>query len=281
MTGWDAYLAEFHGARPGITERLLARSTGPGGVEPYRWLTRTVAGDGNGRVVDLACGSGPAAGHFAHWVGTDISAAELGAARTEGRGPLVAASATALPLASGSATVVLAMMALMVIDDPPAAVAEAARLLPHGGRLAILLPAQWPLRAWDVMRYGLLLAALGQRATPFPHRELSDQLLDLLDDAGFDVTLDDQARFGVPMTDADDADLLVDALYLPGVSDRRIGWAKAVARRWGHRDMGLALRRVVAVRRPVARPAVSRPAVNGPIVSHPPEGRTDAGRPGS
>lgn len=249
MTDWGAYLAEFHGARPGITESLLGRSVGPGGEQPYHWLTRLVDAEGRGAVVDLACGSGPAAGQFDRWVGLDLSPAELGAARAAGRGPLVAASATAVPLATGSASVVLAMMALMVVDDPPAALAEAARLLPPGGRLGVLLPAQWPLHPWDVARYGLLLAALGRRATPFPHRDLTDRLTDLLDDAGFEVTTDDRVRFGVPMDDEADADLLVDALYLPGVAERRIGRAKAVARRWGHRNMGLALRRVVAVRR--------------------------------
>ena len=249
VTDWGAYLAEFHGDRPGITETLLGRSVGPGDVEPYHWLTRLVEAVGEGLVVDLACGSGPAADQFSRWVGLDISSAELGTARAAGRGPLIAASATAVPLAAGSASVVLAMMSLMVVDDPPAVLAEAARLLPPGGRLAVLLPAQWPLNAWDIARYGLLLAALGQRVTPFPHRDVSMRLTDLLDHAGFDVTTDDQARFGFPMADRSDSDLLVDALYLPGVADRRIGWAKAVAARWGHAPMGLALRRVVAVRR--------------------------------
>lgn len=262
VTDWGSYLAEFHGERPGITETLLGRCVGPGGEEPYRWLTRLL-GDGGGpdaQVIDLACGNGPAAGHFVRWVGLDLSAAELGAARAAGRGPLIAASATAVPLASDCATTVLAMMSLMVIDDPVAALAEAARLLVHGGRLGILLPAQWPLRASDIARYGLLLGAVGRRATPFPHPEFGERLVESLERAGFTVTHDDRARFTFPMAVPADADLFVDALYLPEVDDRRIGWAKAVARRWGHGDMALALRRVVAVRRPDAEPTAGAAA---------------------
>lgn len=255
MTDWPAYLAEFHGARPGVTETLLGACRGPGGVGPYRWLSRALEGVEDGSLtVDLGCGSGPVAGHFGPWVGADVSPQELAAARNQGRGPLVAGAAEAVPFATGSATRVLFLMSLMVVDDPEAALREAARLLPPGGQLGILLPAQAPLRVGDVARYGSLLAALGQRATPFPHRELSTELSGLLDATGFEITGDDRVRFGFPMADREAADLLVDALYLPGVSERRLRWAKAVARRWGHGDMGLALRRVVATRRVEASP---------------------------
>lgn len=255
MTDWPAYLAEFHGARPGVTETLLGACRGPGGGGPYRWLSRALGGADEGSLtVDLGCGSGPVAGHFGPWVGADVSPEELAAARDQGRGPLVAAAAEAVPFASGSATRVLFVMALMVVDRPEAALREAARLLPPGGQLGILLPAQAPLRAGDVARYGALLAALGQRTTPFPHRELSSELADLLDATGFEIMSDDRARFGFGMAEPADADLLVDALYLPGVSERRLRLAKAVARRWGHADMGLALRRVTATRRVDATP---------------------------
>lgn len=264
MTDWPAYLAQFHGARPGVTETLLGACRGPDGVMPYRWLTRALDADRDtGLTVDLGCGSGPVAGSFDPWVGADVSPEELAAARNQGRGPLVAGAAEAVPLADDSATTVLFVMSLMVVDQPGVALREAARLLRPGGRLGILLPAQSPLSVGDVARYGALLAALGQRATPFPHRELSTDLLDLLEETGFELTGDDRVRFGFPMEDATNADLLVDALYLPGVSDRRLRWAKTVARRWGHADMGLALRRVTATRRVDAMPTGPAPASTG------------------
>lgn len=247
---WASYLEEFHGERPGITEALLERCANEAGERPYRWLTAAVSADGggpDGPVIDVGCGNAPVAGHFERWVGADVSPAELADARSRGRGPLVVGSAEAMPVGSATAAVVLSVMALMVVDDPPAAVAEAARMLRPGGRLAILLPAQRPLKIRDMARYGLLLVAVGRLATPFPHRDVSAQLGDLLAEAGLEVTSDDRARFALAMDAPDAAELFVDALYLPGVSPRRIKAAKALARRWGTSDMGLALRRVVAM----------------------------------
>lgn len=261
MTDWPSYLHEFHGERPGITEALLERCTDAHGQGPYRWLTNGVqrpadtAADGSGLVVDLGCGNGPVADHFEQWVGVDVSAAELAQARVRGRGPVVQASAEAMPISSGSASVVLAVMSLMVVDDPAGVLAEAARVLETGGQLAVMLPAQRPLTVRDVIRYGVLLVALGRVAMPFPHRDVSGQLESLLAEAGFTIQRDERQRFGFPMDAPGAADLLVDALYLPDAPPRRIHSAKARARRWGRADMGLALRRVVAIRSAPVSPA--------------------------
>ncbi len=252
-TSWSDYLHEFHGDRPGITEALLERCTNGAGRRPYGWFVDALAPSPNlgaeDLVVDMGCGDGPVADSFDRWVGADVSSAELAEAHRRGRGPLTLGAAEAMPVASGRASLVLSVMSLMVVDDPSAALAEAARMLEPGGRLAILLPAQKPLKIRDILRYGALLVALGRFATPFPHRDVSKDLDRLLADAGFEKTDDDHDRFGFAMDAPDSADLLIDALYLPDVSDRRIAIAKWTARHWGRSDMGLALRRVTARRR--------------------------------
>lgn len=248
MTDWPTYLRDFHRERPGITEALLGRCVGVGGDGPYRWLTRPVAGlaEGSGPVIDLGCGSGPVADDLGGWIGVDVSLAELAGARERGRGPLVAARAEAMPIASGSATLVLAVMALMVVDQPVAVIAEAARMLRLGGKLVVLLPAGEPLSVADRLRYGVLFAALGRSAVPFPHADVQGNVHDLLSHVGFEVIGDDRTRFGYPMRGRPDVDRLIASLYLPGVSSRRLGAARLVAGRWGRTDLGVPLRRVVA-----------------------------------
>lgn len=214
-------------------------------------MTRTA---GAGPVIDLGCGSGPVADDLTEWVGIDVSLAELAGARERDRGPLVAGRAEAAPIASGSATLVLAVMALMVVDEPVALVAEAARILRPGGQLVALLPANGPLSVVDRLRYGVLFAALGRSAVPFPHADVQGNVHELLSDAGFEVTGDDRTRFRYPMHSRPDADRLIASLYLPGVSARRLGAARLVAGRWGRTDLGVPLRRVVA-RRAGARQA--------------------------
>jgi hypothetical protein len=64
------------------------------------------------------------------------------------------------------------------------------------------------------------------------------------------VTANDRRTFTVPLATAADADLLIDALYLPGVADHRVRAARrrlAALARPGRR-VALPLRRVVAVR---------------------------------
>lgn len=258
-TSWSDYLHEFHGDRPGITEALLERCTNDEGTKPYDWFVQAVqpvdpvdqsADGGAPLVIDMGGGNGPVAERFDRWVGVDVSQAELAEARRRGRGPVTLGAGEAMPIASDRAALVLSVMSLMVVDDPAAALAEAARMLGPGGRLAILLPAQKPLKVRDVLRYGLLLVALGRFATPFPHRDVGKDLHRLLIDAGFAKTGDDNDRFGFAMDAPDSASLLIDALYLPNVSDRRVRIAKWFAGHWGTTDMGLALRRVTARLRP-------------------------------
>lgn len=91
-------------------------------------------------VVDVACGTGDfcreleAAGYCA--VGVDFSWGMLVSARTEA--PLVQADALQLPFRNGSAAGITCGFALRNVTDIAALLAEVARILERGGRLALL-----------------------------------------------------------------------------------------------------------------------------------------------
>jgi SAM-dependent methyltransferase len=116
---WDRYLERFHASRPGITEAVLRRSLQVGGgavTDPYGWLAEAVPA--RGRVLDVGCGSAPLWKELTgrDYVGLDRSDAELAAARVAGAGPLLRASATAIPLRDASVDVVACSMSLMVFS---------------------------------------------------------------------------------------------------------------------------------------------------------------------
>jgi len=251
---WADYVERFHLERPGITETLLSRAADGHGTGPYAWLGAAVP-DG-GPVLDLGCGSGPARELVGRWVGLDRSMAELGRAQALGRSPSVLATASTMPLRSGSVAAVIAAMSLMVVDDPPAALGEVRRVLAPGGRLAVLLPADGPLTVADRARYAALLTGLGRRALPFPRPEVVADPVTVLEAAGLEVLADDRRRFACAL-DKGDADLFVDSLYLPDVFPRRLGLARALVRRWGSTGIGIPLRRLVARPRAAADRALS------------------------
>lgn len=89
-----------------------------------------------GPVIDLGCGDGALREAMpAHarprWLGIDRSRSILAA----GPRPAATADAVALPLRSGSAAAVAALWMLYELDEPEAAIAEAARVLVPGGAL--------------------------------------------------------------------------------------------------------------------------------------------------
>lgn len=180
------------------------------------------------------------------WVGVDRSRPELEVARRHGRGPVVRASAAALPVRDRSVDAAMAAMSLMVIKDPASAVAELARVLRPGGIVQVLLPADRPLTVTDRARYGLLLAVLGRRALPFPRPDVAAAPGPWLAAAGFAVVADERRRFRFAVTGRADADLFIDSLYLPNVGARRVGLARAFMRSSGHGEIGVPLRRVTA-----------------------------------
>ena len=260
MTDWATYLAGFHARSPGITEDVLVRCFA-GDATPYRWLCRAISVEG-GRVLDVACGSGPVAATLtaepAHkrpsWVvGVDTSAAELQrAASSGGRGRLLRADAGALPLTDGCFDAVTCSMALMVVPDFAAVVGEATRVLRVGGVFAATVPSAVPLRAQDVRVLGPLTARL-RSAPQFPGGPELPGLPRTLSSFGFRVLEDARERFGYAVRTRADADLLVRSLYLPNTTDKRrasaAAWLAAQAATNGHPvEVAIPIRRVVALK---------------------------------
>ncbi len=248
--GWERYLESFHRQRPGITEAVLRRSTAPGrdGEEdPYKWLAAAVPAQG--WVLDLACGSAPLwpalAGH--QYVGLDTSAGELAAARKAGAGPLIRASASAIPLADHSVDVVACSMGLMVLTPLPAVLAEIARVLAPGGMLAATVPARGPLRGRDLPVVAGLLALLG-RGLGYPGDRELRRLGSHLARAGLRPEADERRRFGYRLRSQADAGQFLSSLYLPGLPTGRYQRARACLRMLArfHAELPVPIRRITA-----------------------------------
>lgn len=240
---WDRYVKRFHSRRPGVTEALLRRSVDGDNRTAYDWITDGLP---SGVALDVGCGSGPTKMFVPHWIGVDRSRDELEVARRRNRGPLVAASASALPLRQHSVEVVLASMSLMVIHEAGNAITEIARVLRPGGELRALLPSDGPLSTIDRIRYALLLIALGLRSMPFPRSDISASPGRALSAPGFEMASDDRRRFRFRFGTSEDADLFIESLYLPEVSQRRYRLGRALVRSWGRGGIGIPLRRVTA-----------------------------------
>jgi len=239
---WRGYLRSFHADRPGITELVLATCDG----DPYGWLGDAVPA-GARRVLDLACGSGPLYDGLSPcgYVGVDLSAAELSAAREREVPGLARADAARLPIATGRVDLVMCSMALQVLTPIGPVLDEIVRVLAPGGRLVAMLPSSVPLTSRDRWRWAQLLLALRRSRLDYPNDVSAAQL----GPAGLDVVSDESRRFAYPVRDAAAASALVRSLYLPAVPEPAVRRAVAVAERWVGGEIGLPLRRVVAVRR--------------------------------
>lgn len=244
---WDTYLEHFHDERPGITEDVLGRCRAEGRT-PYQWCAEPLVGM-TGPVIDLACGSGPVAALVPDWIGVDRSDAELRAARERRRGPLLHAAAMALPFPSASARGAICSMALQVVDEPGAALAELARIVRPGGRVVLLLPTSGPLPWRHAGRYLELQLALRRRIRyPNDAALTAERLRDMAARTGLQVTSDDRAGFALPIEGRADASLLLRSLYLPGVSERRFEAGRHVIERSAGTALTVPLRRIVLER---------------------------------
>lgn len=236
-----------------MTETVLVGSRDAEGHDPYTWVRQDLPA---GRVLDVGCGSAPTWSVAGGWVGLDRSASELDLARQRGRGPLVRAEAGSVPIRDSSVGTALAVMSLMVVDDPESVLAELARVLRPGGTLRLLVPADGLLTARDRVRYTLLLAALGRRVRqgrlrlPFPQPDLSRRLEELVVSAGFSDVRAESRRFELGIRDGLDAQCFTAGLYLPGARAHRVRLAAAVVRSWGPVALGVPLRRLTARRSP-------------------------------
>lgn len=244
---WSDYVAAFHAERAGITERVLARSRSAG-IDPYTWCAAAL-GSTEGPAVDVACGSGPMAGHLPGWLGLDRSGDELAVAAAAGRGPLAEASADRLPLPDGAVDVVVCSMSLQVLEPLDAVLAEIGRVLRSGGRAVALLPATRPLALAHALVYLRLQIALGTRIG-YPNDRLlrPAALAGLAASSGLTVAGDERRAFALPLRADADVDELLASLYLPGVVPERVARARPVlCARVGH-DIAIPLRRVVLER---------------------------------
>ncbi|MDR3084369.1 MAG: class I SAM-dependent methyltransferase [Streptomyces sp.] len=243
---WRRYLAGYHDTRPAITEQLFRRAD----TSPYAWLAEpltTVAGP----VLDLACGSAPLRPLLPDttWVGVDSSAGELAAAARLGRGPLVRASAAALPLASGGTAAVCASMCLPVLTPLPQVLREIQRVLRPGGLLAALVPARLGLHPSGLLAWARVMRTLGAVRQPWPNPRARDSLAEVLRRNGFRVLADEHRLFTLTLNTPQDVACLIDGLYLPRLTHEHAEAAKqTLADRVRSRQLRLPLplRRVLA-----------------------------------
>lgn len=201
-------------AAAGATETVLRRCVDRRGVNPYEWLAE-LAGEA-APVLDLACGSAPMWPALAgrRYLGLDRSDAELSGAAARGAGPLVRADAAALPVADGAVRLVVCPMALMLLRPLPQVLAETARVLAPGGRLAAIVPADRPLSVRGAAVAAGLVAALGRRLS-YPNDAALADLSGRFAAAGLRLAADQLQRFAYRLTSRGDADALLDSLYLP------------------------------------------------------------------
>lgn len=248
---WSDYLSRFHRDRPGITERLLENAVIPGIGSPYEWLVMPL-GPSPGWVVDLGCGSAPIRPLLVQpeaYVGIDVSRPELSVAQAEGRGPVVEGDVLELPFADSSADVVLSSMSVMLFDPIEGALAEIARVLRPGGRFVSIRPVTFPVEATDA-RVGFELFR-GLRSMPaLPQWLGRSRFTRLQASVGLRVVDDQARRFSHPLHTAEDAQLIVDSLYLPAVPvSRREAAVRRLTRLSGPgRDVPVSIRRTVSIK---------------------------------
>ena len=149
------------------------------------------------RVLDLGCGPGFLAAEMAVAVGprgavhgADLSAAMLEIAARRAPGPdaapieLSRQDVLGLSLPDAAFDAAVCTQVYEYVDDMPAALAEARRVLVPGGRL-LVLDTDWDSIVWrsdDDARMGRVLAAWDDHLA---HRDLPRRLPELLADAGF------------------------------------------------------------------------------------------------
>ena len=219
---WAAYLRRFHREHPGITEDLLAGARRDDVGTAYTWMTAALA-EHPGRVIDVACGSAPLRPLFDKadaYLGVDVSRSELARAQLEQRGPLARASVMALPLSDGFADAVMCSMAIMLFEPIEDGLFEIARVLRSGGTFVTIRPVSWPVLLADA-RIGTALLRGLHRMPALPQRLTRRAFARMQADAGLTVVADHALRFGYPLETHTDAQRVVDALYLPRVSEQR------------------------------------------------------------
>jgi SAM-dependent methyltransferase len=164
-----SYLA-FYDERVAFLKRLLGR---------FR---------GGGLALDCGCGSGLALDVLARagWRPVGVEPSSAGARlAAQGGQAVIRGSASGLPAASGTAGFVVLLDVLAHLDDPAAAVREAARVLAPGGRVLVKTPHRPP---WAYRFASLLPRGIGRGLVHLPHQRYAISrrgLVRVLQGAGF------------------------------------------------------------------------------------------------
>jgi ubiquinone/menaquinone biosynthesis C-methylase UbiE len=168
---------------------LDAAETMPAAVALRERGYRLLRPEPGAAVADIGCGTGRAVAELARRgaqaIGVDLDPAMLAAAR--GRFPdldLRAADAAALPLADGQLAGYRADKVYHVLPDPPAALAEARRVLAPGGRI-VLVGQDWDTMVIDSDLPDLTRRIVTARADTIPHPRIARAYRTILLDAGF------------------------------------------------------------------------------------------------
>ena len=223
---WKTYLDQYHEKNAGITERLLLRAEAPNIGTPYEWLAskiKNVPGTNQAplSILDIGCGSAPMKSLLPiHWnyLGIDLSVAELRKAREAGRAQVILADATRIPLAANSMDGAISSMAMMLVSPIELALSETFRVIKPGAVFAFTRPSIAPFWPRDLLVGFNLVSSL--RALPaMPQRFTKRRIQGLLESCGFVGIRHEGKRFSFKLCTADDAKLLVDSLYLPGMAD--------------------------------------------------------------
>jgi ubiquinone/menaquinone biosynthesis C-methylase UbiE len=175
---------------------LEASYTTPDVVEQRRQVIAALALKPGERVLDIGSGPGLLAAEMAAVVGPDgavhgVDPSESMLAMARGRGAPAtefhAAGALEVPFGDGSFDAAVATQVYEYVEDMPAALAEAHRVLRPGGRL-LVLDTDWDSIVWrssDDERMRRVLRAWDEHLVD-PH--LPRRLTGLLRDAGFRIT---------------------------------------------------------------------------------------------
>jgi hypothetical protein len=146
-------------------------------------------------------------------------------------------------VAAGAVDAVVMSMALQLVPFETA-LAEVARVLRPGGLLVAIVPVSGPLTVGDRRRWGRLSVALRHRVSYPNDAELSS----FAGTSELSVVSDEAQAFVVDVTSPAVADLLLDALYLPGVPAERIAAGRKVVATWVGHKVSVPIRRLVLQR---------------------------------
>lgn len=224
---WDSYLADYHAANPGITERLLNRAHDGQGRNPYHDLVDSFPKRPL-NALDVACGSAPVAHYLSEataYVGVDVALNELRAARAHSdQTQVLLADSRALPFRGEEFDSVCCSMALMLMRPVRPAIGEIGRVLAPGGVLAAMFPTTGPPTRHQLLATSALLTGL--RTTPKLPQTLTRRAIQTACQSA-DLTLInyETRRYTLPLESAPDATDVINGLYLPGTSPRRIAQA--------------------------------------------------------